>query len=229
MATHRRSRAAATCERYAQTAKRARQKKTAPCSRARIVKRRATPQAYPKVRAPSSSASATTAPGPARRSAPLPATGGSEAVGPGVQSERRRKGDGAVRLSVGLEQRGDGPGQRHTGSVQRVDQLRFAPGAWPATDVGAARLEIAERARARALQPGAHARGPYLEVVRLRAREAQVSRREQHDAIGKLEPTQHRFGAPGELLVLRRRAGRAAEPHELHFVELVHSQQPQIG
>ena len=31
---------------------------------------------------------------------------------------------------------------------------------------------------------------------------------------------------PGELLVLRRRAGRAAEPHELHFVELVHSQQP---
>src|SRR5207253_9962637 len=57
----------------------------------------ATTQPYATVMPPSSNASATTARGPARRGAPLPATGRREALGPHVGRERRGKDHGAVR------------------------------------------------------------------------------------------------------------------------------------
>src|ERR1051325_1271025 len=151
----------------------------------------ATIQPYPTVIPPSSSANPTTTGGPARRSAPLRATGWHEALGPEVGDERRRNGHGPVGLLMGFEQGGDGTRQRHARGVERMDELRLRPRPGAVANVGAARLKIREAARARDFEPLPHSGSPDLEVVLLGRGEAQVPDRHQHHAIRQFEPLQH--------------------------------------
>src|SRR5881398_2387563 len=128
---------------------------------------RATIHPYPTVIPPSISASPTTTGGPARRSAPLRATGWHEALRPEVGDERPRNGYGPVGLLMRFEQGGDGARQRHARGVERMDELRLRPRPRAVPDVGAPRLKIREAARARDFQPLPHAGSPDLEVVLL--------------------------------------------------------------
>src|SRR3989441_12097746 len=149
---------------------------------------RATPQASPSEKAATRTASPTTAGGPARRKESLRDTSGRQAIAPHVGDERGRQRDRAVGLLAGLEQRGDGARQRHTGGIEGVHELRLGTGPRAEADVGAARLEVGERAGARHLEPRAHARCPSFQVVGLGAREPGVAGREQSHAVGQLEP-----------------------------------------
>src|SRR2546428_1843207 len=76
---------------------------------------RATTQASPSEKAATRTASPTTAGGPARRKESLRDTSGRQAIAPHVGDERGRQRDRAVGLLAGLEQRGDGGRERHTG------------------------------------------------------------------------------------------------------------------
>src|SRR2546427_5569313 len=100
---------------------------------------------------PNSSASTTTARGPARRRRSLSATGGNQTVGSEIRHQGRRDGDRPVALLARLQQGGDGAWQRHSRRVEGVDELRLVTRLGAATDVGAARLVIGEAARARHL------------------------------------------------------------------------------
>src|SRR4029079_11771064 len=85
--------------------------------------------------------------------------------------------DAAVGPLVGLEDRGDDPGEGQTGAVQRVDQLRLASRLGPPADRHPSRLVVAE-VRARAdLEPLLDAGRPDLEVVLLRLDEAHLAGR----------------------------------------------------
>ena len=107
-----------------------------------------------------------------------------------------------------------------------MHELRLLARTWATADVGAARLKIGKRARARDLEPLADPRRPRLKIVGLRGREPEVVDRQHRHAIRQLQASQHRFGVPGELLVLCRRIARAAEAYQLHLIELMDAQQP---
>src|SRR2546428_11492939 len=73
---------------------------------------------------PSSSASTTTARGPARRRRPLSITGRNQTVGSEVGHQRRRNGDRPVGLLAGLPQGGGGARPRPSRRVGGGDELR---------------------------------------------------------------------------------------------------------
>src|SRR2546426_7386014 len=97
---------------------------------------------------PSSSASTTTARGPARRRRPLSITGRNQTVGSEVGHQRRRNGDRPVGLLAGLPQGGGGGRQRHSRRVEGVDELGLVARLGGAADGCPARLVIREAARA---------------------------------------------------------------------------------
>ena len=78
---------------------------------------------------------------------------------------------------VVLQEGDDRAGKRDARGVERVHELGLGLGLGPVADVGAAGLEIGERARARRLEPGPDAGGPDLEVEGARAGEARCRRR----------------------------------------------------
>jgi hypothetical protein len=57
-----------------------------------------------------------------------------ERVAPDIRAEDIRNADAAVFLLVRLEQRGDDPGQRQPGPVERADQLRLRARLRPIAD-----------------------------------------------------------------------------------------------
>src|SRR2546429_2267489 len=175
---------------------------------------RATIHPYPTVIPPSISASPTRTGGPARRSAPLRATGWHEALRPEVGDERPRNGHGPVGLLMRFEQGGDGARQRHARGVERMDELRLRPRPGAVAAVGAPRLKIREAARARDFEPLPHAGSPDLEVVLLGRGEAQVPDGHQHHAVRQFEPLQHRLPVRSQPFGLGGPAGRTADSHQ---------------
>src|SRR3989440_5414711 len=190
------------------------------CPSSRLVSRasarrwRATTQAYPTDSTPNNSTAATRI----RNSL-------GKTIRADIRHERGRQRHGAVWLLVRFQESRDRARQRDARRVQRVHELRFLAGTRPTADVGAACLVVRERAGARDFEPLPDPRGPRLEIVRFGGGEAEVVGRQDRDAVGKLETPEHFFGVRGELLVLCRRIGGAAEAHQLHFVELVYAQQ----
>src|SRR5690349_5668718 len=186
---------------------------------------RATIQPYPMVIPPSRSARPTTTAGTARRSATLRATGRHEPLGSQIGNERPWDSHGAVGLLVGLEQGRDRARQGDARGVERMRELRFGARGRPVTDVGAARLEIGERARARHLEPLSDTRRPHLEIVLLGGGEPEVADGHEHHTVRQLQPAQHFLRVSRQHLVLGGRIFRAAEAHQLDLVELMHPQQ----
>src|SRR3989441_612745 len=190
-------------------------------SRASLRRWRATIQAYPTESTPNSSAAAMSAGGPARRSAPL-----GNAVSADIRHQRRRDGHGAVGLLVGFEQRRDRARQRNTRRVQRVHEFGLLAGPRAGANVGPPGLIVGVGAGAGDFEPLANARRPRLEVVGFGGCEAEVIRRQHGDAVWELQLLKHGFGMTSQLLVLHRRLGSEAEPHQLDLVELMDAQQP---
>src|SRR5207245_2045637 len=103
-------------------------------------------------------------------------------------------------------------------------ELGLLPGPRTAANVGPAGLIVGVGAGARHLEPLANAGRPRLEVVGFGGCEAEVIRRQQGDAVWELQLLKHSLGMAGQLLVLRRRVGSEAEPHQLDLVELMDTQ-----
>src|SRR5687768_17949581 len=102
-----------------------------------------------------------------------------------IRSERGRRGDGAVRILVVLEETGDRAREREPRAVECVHETWLLTLGAAVPDVGTPGLKIEEVAARRDLEPGAHAGRPRLEVVRLGAREARIPRGKQLDPVGQ--------------------------------------------
>src|SRR5215204_3736410 len=102
-----------------------------------------------------------------------------------------------------------------------MHKLRFGFGRRPIPHVRSTCLKVRKGAGARDLQPGTHARSPYLDVVRPRACEARVSSRQLDNTIWKLQPLKNSLRVRGNALVLRRGVLRANDPHQLYLIELM--------
>src|SRR6266436_6287623 len=186
-------------------------------SRASFRRWRATIQAYPTERAPNRSAAPTSTTGPARLG---------NAVSADIRHQRRRDGHGAVGLLVGFEQRRDRARQRNTRRVQRVHEFGLLTGPRAGANVGPPGLIVGVGAGAGDFEPLANARRPRLQVVGFGGCEAEVIRRQHGDAVWELQLLKHGLGMTSQLLVLHRRLGSEAEPHQLDLVELMDPQQP---
>src|SRR5688500_20137111 len=89
---------------------------------------------------------------------------------------------------------GDRAGKGKRRAVQGVHEARLSSAAGPVADPPAARLEIDEGAARGDLEPLADAGCPRLDVIRLRAGEAGVARRQQLDSIGEAKGLHDRLG-----------------------------------
>src|SRR5512132_83359 len=141
---------------------------------------------------PASRATRSTAIVGAKRRSRSSATRG-QPVGPEVRSQCLRDPYRPVGRLIVLEKGDDRARERDTGRVQRVDELRLRLRVAPEADSGPARLEVGEGARARHFEPGADARGPRLEVVGAGRAEAGVAGGKLDDAVGNLQPAEHRL------------------------------------
>src|ERR1041385_457984 len=161
-----------------------------------------------------------------RPAVPAVISAGEEPVRSEIRHQDVGNPDGAVGRLVVLQQRRDGPRERHARRVEGVHELRLGPGRRAEADVGAAGLEIGEGARARALEPGADAGGPDLEVVGARRAEPGVAARELDHPVRQAEAPEHPLGVAGQELVLRLARLGTAEPDQLDLVELMHPEEP---
>src|SRR5262245_34620953 len=75
-----------------------------------------------------------------------------------IRPQRLRYDDRAVALLVGLDDRGDGPRERESRAVERVDQLGLGAGFGPVADRHPAGLVVAEVRTRRDLEPPLDAR-----------------------------------------------------------------------
>src|SRR6185503_18052812 len=100
-------------------------------------------------------------------------------VRPQVGLQRFGDGHGTVRVLVVLQEAGDHPRERETRAVQRMHKARLLALGGAEANVRAPRLKVREVAARRHLEPSARAGRPRFEIVRLRGREARVTRGEQ--------------------------------------------------
>src|ERR1043166_9193708 len=117
---------------------------------------------------------ATTNSGVPRRMVGLP-----EAIGAELRAKDVGDGHRAISILIMLEKAGDRSRKRESRPVERVHEARLLSLGGAEPDVGAAGLIVREVAARRHFQPGAHSRGPGLEVVSHGRTEPGVASRKQ--------------------------------------------------
>src|SRR6185437_13780996 len=144
-----------------------------------------------------------------------------------VRLEHLRHPDLLVLGLVVLDDRGEQPGRRDRGVVQRVGELHRAVRVAVA-DAGPPRLPVVQRGAAVRLAEAAKRREPGLDVVHPVLARAHVARGDLHDLVVQPEALQQVLGHPEQLgvpavgfLVVGR-----ADDELLDLLELVHPEQP---